>query len=243
MSGGTALVRAADKIVARGKIIAAALVGAAPCDIKFDRGVFSVAGSNRAVRIEEVARASFDPHRIKGICDLGLVELAIVAPDKATFPNGCHVCEVEIDPETGLVTLVSYVVVDDVGRVMNPLLLEGQLHGGIAQGAGQILLEEVSYDPDNGQLVTASFLDYGMPRAHDLPSMQVISNPSPTPTNPLGAKGAGEAGTVGALPAVMNAIVDALQPFGIKHIDMPATPQRIWMAIKDAQQSVPPRRI
>ena len=158
-------------------------------------------------------------------------------PRQDTWPNGCHVCEVEIDPDTGAVALLSYLVVDDVGTVVNPLTLAGQTHGGVAQGVGQALMEEVVYDRESGQLLTASFMEYAMPRADSLPDLGVGSNPVPTALNPLGAKGAGEAGTVGALPAVMNAIVDALAPLGVRHLDMPATPERVWRAIQDARPS------
>ena len=150
------------------------------------------------------------------------------------FPNGCHVCEVEIDPDTGTVEIVDYSVVDDVGTVMNPLLVKGQIHGGIAQGAGQILIEDIAFDPKTGQLLTGSFMDYAMPRADDLSMFEVKSNPVPTKTNPLGVKGCGEAGTVGAMPAVINAIVDALSPLGVRHIEMPSTPECIWRAIQGA---------
>jgi carbon-monoxide dehydrogenase large subunit len=158
----------------------------------------------------------------------------IVTPNEASFPNGCHICEVEIDPETGLMRLVAYVVVDDVGTIINPLLVKGQIHGGMVQGLGQIQGEEIVYDESNGQILTASFMDYGMPRAEDVPAITVISNPSPTSSNPLGVKGVGEAGTVGALPVIMNAVVDALSPLGIRHLDMPATPYRIWATIQAA---------
>jgi carbon-monoxide dehydrogenase large subunit len=164
----------------------------------------------------------------------GLSASAVITPAGATYPNGCHICEVEIDPDTGVARISRYAVVDDVGRVVNPLLLKGQLHGGIAQGAGQALWETITYDTGNGQLLCGSFMDYSMPRADDLPSFEVASNEILTKANPLGIKGAGEAGTVGALPAVMNAINDALAPLGIRHFEMPATPERLWRAIRDA---------
>ena len=167
----------------------------------------------------------------------GLMEGAALAPDGATFPNGCHVCEVEIDPDTGVTEIVGYWVVDDVGVVVNPLIVKGQIHGGIVQGAGQALLENVAYDPETGQMLSGSFMDYSMPRASDYPSFTIKSHEVPAKTNPLGIKGAGEAGTVGALPATMNAVVDALRPLGIRTIDMPATPQRIWKAIAGARAS------
>ena len=151
------------------------------------------------------------------------------------FPNGCHVCEVEVDPDTGSVQLASYNVVDDVGTVINPITLKGQIHGGVAQGVGQALMEQVVYDPESGQLLTATFMDYAMPRAEDLPDMHVESNPVPTKLNPLGAKGAGEAGTVGALPVVISAVNDALAPLGVRDLDMPATSARVWEALQAAR--------
>jgi carbon-monoxide dehydrogenase large subunit len=163
----------------------------------------------------------------------GLFEQATFAPSAETFPNGCHVCEVEVDPETGVVELAGYWVVDDVGTELNPLTLKGQIAGGIVQGLGEVLMEELSYDAD-GQLLTASFMDYALPRAADLCAFEIGSNPVPTKLNPLGAKGAGEAGTVGALPAGMNAILDALAPLGVTNLDMPATPEKVWRAIQVA---------
>jgi carbon-monoxide dehydrogenase large subunit len=182
-----------------------------------------------------VARASYTPGKLPPGMEYGLAALAVVAPPEATFPNGCHVCEVEIEEETGVTGIVNYVVVDDVGTVINPMLVKGQIHGGVAQGLGQALLENLVYEPGTGQMVSGSFMDYAMPRADDVPPMTVISSPVPTPNNPLGAKGAGEAGAVGSLPAVINAVVDALKPFGITHLDMPATPYRIWSAIRNAK--------
>jgi carbon-monoxide dehydrogenase large subunit len=164
----------------------------------------------------------------------GLYEHATYAPTRDTFPNSCHVCEVEIDPDTGVVELQRYLVVDDVGTVINPLTLKGQIHGGVAQGVGQILTEQVVYEPGSGQLLSASFMDYGMPRADTLCNVEIVSNPVPTDSNPLGAKGAGEAGCVGALPAVMIAIMNALERVGVTELDMPATPERVWQAIRKA---------
>ncbi len=166
--------------------------------------------------------------------EVGLSEWAAWSPPAPTFPNGCHVCEVEIDRETGTLEIVRYAAVDDVGTVINPLLLEGQVHGGIAQGVGQIALENVAWDHASGQLVSASFMDYAMPRADDLPSFELGVNEVPTLTNPMGVKGAGEAGCVGAMPALMNAIVDALRPLGVATVDMPATPERLWRAMRQA---------
>ena len=166
--------------------------------------------------------------------DIGLIAGATFSCKEQNFPNGCHICELEIDEETGTVGILRYSVVDDVGTVMNPLLLEGQIAGGIAQGVGQVLMEDIRFDPDSGQLLTGSFMDYAMPRADTLSAIHCESNPVPTQTNPLGVKGAGEAGNVGALPAVGNALIDALAPLGIRHIEMPATPERLWRAIQAA---------
>ncbi len=236
--GGTALWLASDKVIAKGRKIAARLLEAAEADIVFAGGRFGVAGTDRGVTIRDVARAAFQPARLPPGLEPGLYETGTFAPKQDTWPNGCHVCEVEVDPDTGAVALVNYVVVDDVGTVINPLTLEGQIHGGVAQGVGQALMEQVVYDPDSGQLLTASFMDYAMPRAGDLCDLHVESNPVPTTQNPLGAKGGGEAGTVGALPAVINAVLDALAPLGVRHLDMPATGERVWRAIQDAKAGV-----
>ncbi|MBX6373759.1 MAG: xanthine dehydrogenase family protein [Acetobacteraceae bacterium] len=234
MAAGGALVGAAERIIARGKRIAAHLMEADEADIEFAEGAFRVAGTDRAIGIEELARQSYLPGALPPGEELGLSALLVTRPGDATFPNGCHVCEVEVDPETGETALLSYVVVDDVGTVINPLLLKGQIHGGVAQGFGQVFGECIRYAPESGQLLTASFLDYAMPRADELCAMTVLSNPVPTATNPLGVKGAGEAGTVGALPALLGAVVDALRPLGVRHLDLPATPERVWAAIRRA---------
>ncbi len=228
VAGGTATVAAITRVIERGRRIAAHLLEAAPADIEFTPGRFAVAGTDRFVTLDQVARAAYAPGGRPAGEDVGLAANASVAPGNATFPNGCHLCEVEVDPETGQVSLDRYVVVDDVGTVVNPLLLKGQIHGGVAQGAGQALMEAMRYDAD-GQMLTATFMDYAMPRAADLPGIAVLSNPQPTATNPLGAKGAGEAGTVGALPAVISAVCDAI---GVAHLDMPATPERVWAALR-----------
>ncbi len=238
LAGGTAFVRAAEKVIARGRAIAAHRLEASVDDIEFADGRFTVAGTDRGVGLTEVARTSYLAAQLPPGSELGLGGSAIVAPGAATFPNGCHVCEVEIDPETGITEVVRYLVVDDVGTVINPMLVHGQIHGGVAQGLGQILMEQVRYDPD-GQMLTGSFMDYAMPRAADLCGLDVVSNPVPTATNPLGAKGAGEAGTVGALPAIMNAILDALRALGVTQLDMPATPHAVWDAIEQARKDAP----
>ncbi len=233
--GGVALQRAAEKIIDKAQKIAAHLLETAEADLRFDDGQFVVEGTDRTISLVEVAKAAYLPARMPADLEIGLAESAIVLPPGPTYPNGCHVCEVEIDRDTGVVEIVNYVVVDDVGRMLNPLLVKGQVHGGIVQGAGQALMENIVYDPDSGQLLTGSFMDYTMPRADDFPSFDVLSHEVPSANNPFGFKGAGEAGTVGALPAVMNAVCDALRPLGIRHFDMPATAQRIWQAIREAE--------
>jgi len=232
--GGTAASMAIDKIIAKGKRIAAHLLETAAADIEFDRGTFRVAGTDRSLALDEVVQAAFQRSKIPADVETGLAETASFTPEIPNFPTGCHICEVEIDPETGKTEVLRYTVVDDVGTVINPLTLEGQIHGGIGQGVGQALSEHIIYDPDSGQLITGSFMDYGLPRASDMCSFDLENHPVPTSTNPLGAKGAGEAGNVGALAAIMNAIVDALSPLGVRHIDMPATPDRVWHAIREA---------
>ena len=233
--GGTALWTAADKVIAKGKKIAARLLEAAEADISFADARFAVVGTDRAVTLRDVARAVFQPSQLPQGLEPGLYETGTFSPKQDTWPNGCHVCEAEVDPDTGAVTLAAYVVVDDVGTVINPLTLKGQIHGGVAQGVGQALMEQVVYDPESGQLLSASFMDYAMPRADTMCDMHIESNPVPTTLNPLGAKGAGEAGTVGALPAVTNAVVDALAQLGVRQLDMPATPERVWQAIQRAK--------
>jgi carbon-monoxide dehydrogenase large subunit len=233
--GGTALWMAGEKVITKGKKIAAKLLEAAEADIAFAAGRFAVAGTDKAVTIKEVARAAFQPNQLPPGLEPGLYETGTFVPKQATWPNGCHVCEVEIDPDTGAVTLDRYAIVDDVGTVINPVTLKGQIHGGVAQGVGQALGEQVVYDPESGQLLTASFMDYTMPRADTFPDMVIHSHPVPTKLNPLGAKGAGEAGTVGALPVVMSAVVDALSQVGVRALDMPATSERVWGAIQAAR--------
>ena len=230
--GGTALSMAADKLIAKGRKIAARLLEAAEPDIVFADGRFAVKGTDRAVVLKEVARAAFQLDKLPSGMEPGFYETGTFSPPADTYPNGCHVCEVEIDAETGEVALVRYAVVDDVGTVINPLTLKGQIHGGIAQGVGQALMEQVVYDPESGQLLTSSFMEYGMPRADTFCDIAVASNTVPTKLNPLGAKGAGEAGTVGALPVVINAVMDALAAVGVRDFDMPATSDRVWQAIQ-----------
>ena len=233
---GLALGRAAEKIIAKGSLIAGHLLEASPADIEFAGGAFRVRGTDRALDMVSVARAAFDHNRLPEDLEPGLAEAATVVASGPTFPNGCHVCEVEIDEATGAVAVVGYWVVDDVGRIVNPLLVAGQVHGGIAQGLGQALFEEIHYEPAAGQLLSGSFLDYCMPRADDMPGLVVETREVPAKTNPLGIKGCGEAGTIGALPAVMNAVVDALAPLGVRHLDMPATSENVWRAMRRAAE-------
>ena len=235
VTGGSALVLAANKIIEKGKLIAANLLEVGADDVTFADGRFSVVGTDRSLTLKQVVAASFLPARLPKGLPPGLIESATYSPEQSTYPNGCHVCEVEVDPETGAVELKSYLVVDDVGTVINPLTLAGQIHGGVAQGVGQILMEQVAYQPGSGQLLTASFMDYAMPRADTMCNIAIRSNPVPTATNLLGAKGAGEAGTVGAMPAVMIALLNALAPVGVRTLEMPATSDRVWQAIQAAR--------
>ena len=236
--GGSALVKALDKVVEKGKQIAAHLLEASETDIAFADGVFRVAGTDREKTVADIALAAYVPHNYPiDTLEPGLDETAFYDPKNFTFPNGVHVCEVEIDEETGQVRIARFVVVDDFGKIVNPMIVKGQVHGGIAQGIGQALHEACAYDPETGQLLTGSYMDYAMPRASDLPAFEVTTNETPCPHNPLGAKGAGEAGAIGAPPAVINAVVHALSPLGVRHIDMPATPHRVWQVIRDAKLS------
>ena len=228
---GSAFHLATEKVVTKARAIAAYMLKVDESDLKFDEGVFSTNKTNRTLSVKEIATAAHDMSNLPKGMEPGLFATAVYIAPVNNYPNGCHICELEIDRDTGKVDITRYSVVDDFGTVLNPLLLHGQVHGGIAQGAGQALMEDIHFD-DAGQLVTASFMDYAMPHAHDFCDMEVESNPVPTKTNPLGVKGAGEAGCVGALPAVANALVDALSKFGVTHIEMPATPERIWRAMQ-----------
>jgi len=231
---GSAFTLAAEKIEHKGKAIAAKMLKLDVADVNFHEGLFSSKKSNQTLTIKEVAKASLDPKNLPDGMEPGLIEKAIYSGKVAAYPNGVHVCELEIDEDTGTVEITNYNVVDDVGTVINPLLLHGQIDGGIAQGVGQILMEDIKFDAE-GQILTGSFMDYAMPRAGDLTAFHVDSNPVPTKTNPLGVKGAGEAGCVGAMPAVANALVDALSVLGINHVEMPATPEVLWRAIHRAR--------
>jgi aerobic carbon-monoxide dehydrogenase large subunit len=232
--GGAAMEMATSKIIAKATKIAAHMLETAPEDVSFDEGVFSTAKTNRRLTIREVAKASLNPRNLPSGMEVGLLASAVYHGDQVNYPNGCHICELEVDEETGTVEVLRYSVVDDVGTVLNPLLLKGQIKGGIAQGLGQMLKEAIRFDGD-GQLLTGSFMDYAMPHAADMSAIAIKSNPVPTKTNPLGVKGAGEAGCVGALPAVANALADALSVLGVTDVEMPATPERVWRTVQAAK--------
>jgi carbon-monoxide dehydrogenase large subunit len=235
MLGSSALKGAADAIIEKGKLMAAHLLEASSKDIEFEAGRFTVVGTDRVIPMTDVARAFFRPAGPTTKFGTGL-DASGSSNVPPTFPNGCHACEVEIDPETGEVFVERYAVVDDVGRVINPMICHGQIEGALAQGIGQALMEHVAFDRETGQLLSASFMDYAMPRASDLPPHYELDFIDvPAKTNPIGVKGVGEAGCVGAPPAVMNAVLDALRPLGVQHLDMPATPHRVWQAIQGAK--------
>jgi carbon-monoxide dehydrogenase large subunit len=235
-ASGMAIVEASKLIIEKGKRAAAHLMEASESDIEFGHGRFTIAGTDRSIDIIELARRLREGKMPEGVpSSLDVDHTSEAVP--STFPNGCHVAEVEIDPETGIVQIVRYTGVNDFGTIVNPMLVAGQLHGGVAQGIGQALMECVSYD-SNGQPITGSFMDYAMPRAEDIPLMAVGDHPVPAKSNPLGTKGCGEAGCAGSISTIVNAVVDALSEFGIAHIDMPLTPERVWRAIQDAKAKV-----
>jgi carbon-monoxide dehydrogenase large subunit len=237
MHSGTAIVEAAAKVIEQGREIAAHVLEAAPADIEFRDGRFVIAGTDRAIGIMDLAKklnSGIDlPEGVPASLDVRHVS---DGPGGSTFPNGCHLAEVEIDPATGVIEVVKYSCVNDFGTVINPMIVEGQMHGGVVQGIGQTLMELTAYDAD-GQLLTGSYMDYALPRAADVPFFSVANYPVPAKTNPLGVKGCGEAGCAGALTSIMNAVVDALSGYGIRHIDMPATPYSVWRAIRAAEQA------
>jgi len=236
--GGTAIVKALDKIVGKGRKIAAHLLEAAEADIEFKDGKFTVAGTDRSKTFGEIALTAYVPHNYPlDKLEPGLNETAFYDPTNFTFPAGTHICEVEIDPDTGATTVVNFSACDDFGNIINPMIVEGQVHGGLAQGIGQALLEQCVYDAESGQLLTGSYMDYAMPRADDVPSFKVGTKVTPCTHNPLGAKGCGEAGAIGAPAALMNAVMDALAPVGVTRFDMPASPHRVWQAIRSARAS------
>jgi carbon-monoxide dehydrogenase large subunit len=236
MASGTAVAQASDKVIENGRQIAAHVLEASAGDIEFKSGRFVIAGTDRSIGIMELAERLRGGLKLPEGVPATLDVTHVTEQIPGTFPNGVHVVEVEIDPDTGLTRAVKYTAVNDFGTVLNPMLVEGQVQGGAIQGLGQVLLEAAVYDAD-GQLVTGSFMDYAMPRAHDAPMIAVSNHPVPTKTNPIGAKGCGEAGTSGGLPAVANAVIDALSDYGIRHLEMPMTPSRIWQAIQDAKRT------
>lgn len=238
--GGSAIIKALDKIIAKAKKIAAHLLEASLEDIDFKDGNFTVAGTDKSIPFAQIALTAYVPHNFP-ITEMepGLEEQAFYDPLNFTYPGGCHICEVEIDPETGVTQIVKFTAVDDVGRVINPMIVEGQVHGGLAQGIGQALFEQAVYDKQSGQLLSGSFMDYVMPRADNLPNFDVATHNTLCTHNPLGSKGVGEVGAIGSPPAVINAVIDALAPLGIKDISMPATPYKVWKAIHNATASMP----
>jgi carbon-monoxide dehydrogenase large subunit len=233
---GTAIVESSALVIAKGKQAAAHLMEASEGDIEFANGRFTIAGTDRSIDIMELSQRLREGKMPEGVpSSLDVDHNTKETP--STFPNGCHVSEVEIDPETGVVQIVRYTGVNDFGTVVNPMIVAGQLHGGVAQGIGQALMEEVSYD-ESGQPITGSFMDYALPRAGDIPLMAIGDHPSPAKSNPLGTKGCGEAGCAGSLVTLVNAVIDALSEYGITEIDMPLTPERVWRAIQDAKKKV-----
>ena len=235
--GGSALKHAADQIVEKGKKAASHILEAAETDIVFKDAMFTVAGTDKKIAIQELAHLSYLPMGWPADLGVGLEATGTFTPTSNNWPNGAHVCEVEVDPETGRVELTRYACVDDSGVIINPLLFEGQIHGGLAMGIGQALMEDIVFDPKSGQILSGTFMDYCMPRADDFPHFHTHDVEIPCKTNPLGVKGAGESGTVAATPAVVHAILDALHSLGVKDIAMPATPQRVWKAIQDAKRA------
>ncbi|HUI95450.1 MAG TPA: xanthine dehydrogenase family protein molybdopterin-binding subunit [Xanthobacteraceae bacterium] len=234
--GGSALKLAADGIIEKGKGMASALMEADVADIEFKEGRYRVAGTDKSIALTDVAKAFYAPMGpLTQKLGVGLEASGSFSPEPPSHPNGAHACEVEVDPETGAVTVDRYFVVDDLGRVLNPLIVRGQIHGGVVQGVGQALIEQQVYDRGSGQLLSGSFMDYAMPRADLMPEIDTTLEEVPCRTNPLGVKGIGESGTIGAPPTVINAIIDALSPLGVTAIDMPATPPRVWEAIEKAR--------
>jgi carbon-monoxide dehydrogenase large subunit len=234
--GGNALKAAADTLIEKGRKLAADMMEADAGDLVFKDGQYRVTGTDKVISLVDVAKASYAPMGpLTDKFGVGLEASGSYSANPPSHPNGSHVCELEVDPETGEVTIDRYFVVDDLGRVLNPLIVRGQIHGGVVQGLGQALLEHQVYDRQSGQLVSGSFMDYGMPRADTMPNVEAELEEVPCKTNPLGVKGIGESGTIGAPPTVINAIIEALAPLGVDRIDMPATPARVWEAITRAK--------
>jgi carbon-monoxide dehydrogenase large subunit len=232
--GGTAIIKAIDKVVAKGKKIAAHLMEAADTDVIFENGNFKVAGTDKSIPFAQVSLTAYVPHNFPhDKLEPGLNENAFYDPSNFTYPAGTYICEVEVDPATGATRIDRFTAVDDFGNVVNPMIVEGQVHGGIAQGVGQALLEHAIYDEESGQMVNGSYMDYAMPRADNLPHLVVeTAKGTPCTHNPLGVKGCGEAGAIGSPPAVINAICNAI---GVKNVNMPATPHTVWQAANGAQ--------
>jgi carbon-monoxide dehydrogenase large subunit len=240
MHSGTAIVEGSVKVVEKGKQLASYVLEAAASDIAFERGKFTIVGTDRSISIMELAQKLHSGINLPADAPQSLDVIHVSdGPSAWTFPNGCHIAEVEVDPDTGNVDLVKYSCVNDFGTVINPMIVEGQMHGGVVQGIGQALMENTVYD-ENGQLLTGSFMDYAMPRAADVPFFTVGMHPVPTKTNPLGVKGCGEAGCAGGLPSTVNAVIDALSDYGIRHVDMPLTPFRVWQALQGAKEQGKP---
>jgi carbon-monoxide dehydrogenase large subunit len=230
--GGTAIVKAVDKVIAKGKKIAAHLLEAADTDIEFANGEFTVKGTDKKVPWGSVSLTAYVPHNYPlDKLEPGLNENAFYDPTNFTYPAGSYVCEVEVDPDTGQTKIERFTAVDDFGNIVNPMIVAGQVHGGLGQGLGQAMMEACTYDPQSGQLLTGSYMDYAMPRAMDLPSYDIATTVTPCTHNPLGVKGCGEAGAIGSPPAYINALTDAL---GVKDLAMPATAERIWQAVRHA---------
>jgi carbon-monoxide dehydrogenase large subunit len=233
--GGTALYQAAEMVIDKGRALAAHLLQAEPAAVTFATGRFSVDDGGRGIDLLVLAQAATDPANLPEGMTPGLDANAFNPSDVIVFPSGAHAAEVEIDPETGRTTLERYIAVDDYGRLINPMITTGQVHGGLAQGIGQAMLEHTVYDPDSGQMLSGSLMDYALPRADDLPAFEITLAELPTASNPLGVKGVGQAGCIGGPQTIIHAVLDALAPLGIDHIDMPATPEKIWRAIQAAR--------
>jgi carbon-monoxide dehydrogenase large subunit len=234
--GSGALKAASDTIIDKGKPMAAALMEADAADIEFADGQYRVVGTDKAMPLTAVAQAFYAPMGpLVEKFGVGLEASGSASANPPCHPNGCHICELEVDTETGEVNIDRYFVVDDLGRILNPMIVRGQIQGAVAQGVGQALMEHQVYDRQSGQLLTGSFLDYAMPRADVTPSVEAILEEVPCKTNPLGVKGIGESGTIGAPPTIINAVIDALSPLGVEAIDMPATPLRVWETIRNAK--------
>jgi carbon-monoxide dehydrogenase large subunit len=232
--GGIAVVKASDKVVEKARKVAAHMLECSEADLEFVHGKFTIKGSNRGVTIQEVALATFTSHNLPEGMEPSLDSDYTFDPENFSFPHGTHLCAAEVDTETGWVTIRRYVCVDDVGRVVNPLIVEGQIHGGLAQGIAQALFEEATYD-EGGTLISGTLADYLVPSAADLPSFITDRTETPATSNPLGVKGVGEAGTIASTPAVVNAVLDAVRHLGVTDIDMPCTPQRVWRAVHAAR--------